>query len=96
MTDAPVLLSEDIDTTRLLTLNRPKALNALNTELVGAIVDAVDAAHIDEDISAIILAGNERAFSAGADLKEAHARRGEDVQAARVHSEAGRQIYQIG
>ena len=37
MTDAPVLLSEDIDTTRLLTLNRPKALNALNTELVGAV-----------------------------------------------------------
>ena len=96
MTDAPVLLSEDVDTTRLLTLNRPKALNALNTELVGAIVDAVDAAHIDEDISAIILAGNERAFSAGADLKEAQARRGEDVQAARVHSEAGSQLYQIG
>lgn len=95
MTDAPVLLSEDIDGIRLLTLNRPKAMNALNTELVGAIVDAVDAAHREDDISVIILAGNERAFSAGADLKEAQSRRGDSMQAARLHSEAGGRLYQL-
>lgn len=96
MTDAPVLLSEDIDNIRVLTLNRPKALNALNSELVGAIVDAVDAAHRDDNVSAIILAGNERAFSAGADLKEAQSRRGDSMQAARLHSEAGGRLYQLG
>lgn len=96
MTEAPVLLSEDIDSIRLLTLNRPKAMNALNTELVGAIVDAVDAAHRDDDVSVIILAGNERAFSAGADLKEAQSRRGDSTQAARLHSEAGGRLYQLG
>ena len=96
MTDAPVLLSEDIDSIRLLTLNRPKALNALNSDLVGAIVDAVDAAHMDDGVSVIVLAGNERAFSAGADLKEAQSRRGDDAQAARRHTEAGSKLYQIG
>ena len=96
MTDAPVLLSEDIDTIRVLTLNRPKALNALNSKLVQAIVDAVDAAHTDDRVSGIILAGNERAFSAGADLKEAQSRRGDDAQAARSHSEFGSQLYLLG
>ena len=96
MTDAPVLLSEDIDDIRLLTLNRPDKLNALNSELVGAIVDAVDAAHLDDSISVIILAGNERAFSAGADLKEAQSRRDDDAQAARLHTAAGGRLYQVG
>jgi enoyl-CoA hydratase/carnithine racemase len=96
MTDAPVLLSEDIDDIRLLTLNRPDKLNALNSELVGAIVDAVDAAHLDDSISVIILAGNERAFSAGADLKEAQSRRDDDAQAARLHTVAGGRLYQVG
>lgn len=96
MTDAPVLLCEDIDSIRLLTLNRPKAMNALNSELVGAIVDAVDAAHRDDNVSAIILAGNERAFSAGADLKEAQSRHGDSMQDARLHSEAGGRLYQLG
>lgn len=96
MTDDPVLLSEDIDTIRLLTLNRPKALNALNSELVGALVDAVDAAHTDDGVSVIVLAGNERAFSAGADLKEAQARRDDGPEAARHHAESGGRLYQLG
>lgn len=96
MSDAPVLLSEDKDNIRILTLNRPKALNALNSELVNAIVGAVDAAHTDDSVSVIILAGNERAFSAGADLKEAQTRRGDDTQAARLHGEAGARLYQVG
>ena len=89
MTDDPVLLSEDRDSIRLLTLNRPKALNALNSALVNAIVDAVDAAHRDDGVSVIVLAGNERSFSAGADLKEAQTRRDDDVTAARLHGESG-------
>jgi enoyl-CoA hydratase/carnithine racemase len=95
MTD-PVLLSEDIEDIRLLTLNRPKALNALNSELVGAIVGAVDAAHLDDGVSVIVLAGNERAFSAGADLKEAQSRRGDDAEAARRHAALGGKLYQVG
>tara|TARA_Y100000588_G_scaffold343477_1_gene389013 strand:+ start:814 stop:1545 length:732 start_codon:yes stop_codon:yes gene_type:complete len=96
MTDDAVLLNENVDTIRLLTLNRPKALNALNSELVNAIVDAVDAAHADDGVSAIVLAGNERSFSAGADLKEAQARHGDDAQAARAHADAGGRLYQLG
>lgn len=96
MTDEPVLLSEDRDTIRLLTLNRPKALNALNSELVNAIVDAVDAAHRDDGISVIVLAGNERSFSAGADLKEAQSRRDDNAAAARLHGQAGGRLYQLG
>lgn len=96
MTEAPVLLSEDKDNIRLLTLNRPKKLNALSSELVGEIVAAVDAAHLDDSVSVIILAGNERAFSAGADMGEAADRRGDDIEAARHHSEAAGAIYELG
>lgn len=96
MTDDPVLLTEDIDSIRLLTLNRPKSLNALNSELIGAIVDAVEAAHLDDAISVIVLAGTERAFSAGADLKEAQARQDEGSEAARRHTDAASAIYRLG
>ncbi len=96
MTEAPVLLSEDKDNIRLLTLNRPDKLNALNSALVGAIVAAVDTAHLDDGVSVIVIAGTERAFSAGADMDEAAERRGDDIEAARHHSETTGAIYELG
>jgi enoyl-CoA hydratase/carnithine racemase len=96
MTDAPILLQEDNDNIRTLTLNRPTKLNALDTALVGEIVAAVAAAHADDDVAAIIIAGSGRAFSAGADLGEAATRAGDSAQAARLHSEAGTAIYNLG
>jgi len=54
----------------ILTLNRPKAMNALNAEIVREIGAALDGFEADEAIGAIVLTGSEKAFAAGADIKE--------------------------
>ena len=53
-----------------LTLNRPQALNALNAALLGELVDALTTLDADEAVRCIVITGNERAFAAGADIKE--------------------------
>ena len=58
----------------LLTLNRPKALNALNTALLGELSAALDTAEADTSIGAVVITGSERAFAAGADINEMAAR----------------------
>ena len=62
-----VLLVEPHGAVRLLTMNRPAKLNALNADLVQALTDALLAAQDDDAVSVIILAGAGRAFCAGAD-----------------------------
>lgn len=52
----------------VLTLNRPKALNALNNELVDQLMDAMRDFDSDDGIGAMVLTGNEKAFAAGADI----------------------------
>jgi enoyl-CoA hydratase/carnithine racemase len=96
MTEEPVLLIEDTGGIRLLTLNRPRQMNALNAALTAEIIAAVDAAEADDDVLVIVMAGNERAFSAGADLKEAEANRDMSAEAARRHGEASGRLYEIG
>ena len=54
----------------LVTLNRPKALNALNSELMRELGQALDDYEADAAIGAILLTGSEKAFAAGADIKE--------------------------
>ena len=54
----------------LIKLNRPKALNALSDALVTELAAAVDAFEADDEIGCIVLTGSERAFAAGADIKE--------------------------
>ncbi|KPM91458.1 enoyl-CoA hydratase, partial [Vibrio alginolyticus] len=54
----------------LITLNRPQALNALNSELISEINQALDQLEKDREIGCIVLAGSEKAFAAGADIKE--------------------------
>ena len=54
----------------IVTLNRPQVLNALNTELMTELADALHNFDRDEAIRVIILTGGERAFAAGADIKE--------------------------
>ena len=54
----------------LITLNRPKALNALNSELLDELVAVLEAWDADEAVRAIVLTGSERAFAAGADIRE--------------------------
>ena len=62
-----VLLTETRGAVRLLTLNRPTKLNAINAELVHALTDELLAAQADDAVRVVILAGAGRAFSAGAD-----------------------------
>jgi len=54
----------------IVQLNRPSALNALNFELMAELVKALEELDGDQAVRVIILTGNERAFAAGADLKE--------------------------
>ena len=54
----------------IITLNRPDALNALSNGLLRDLVSALDSFENNEDIGAIVLTGNEKAFAAGADIKE--------------------------
>ncbi|PWY84666.1 ClpP/crotonase [Aspergillus sclerotioniger CBS 115572] len=54
----------------LITLNRPKALNALSSPLFEELNDALTTYDTDKDIGAIIITGSEKAFAAGADIKE--------------------------
>jgi enoyl-CoA hydratase len=64
------ILTEVHERVGLVKLNRPKALNALNNALVGELMDALAAFDADESIGAMVVAGDERAFAAGADIKE--------------------------
>ena len=54
----------------LIRLNRPAALNALNGRLMDEMTAALDAAEADEAVRCIVITGSERAFAAGADIKE--------------------------
>jgi enoyl-CoA hydratase len=63
----------------LITLNRPQALNALNAALVSELRQALDALEEDSGIGAIVVTGSEKAFAAGADIKEMRDRNFADV-----------------
>lgn len=54
----------------LITFNRPAALNALNGVLVRELIAAAKAFDVDEGVGAIVVTGSEKAFAAGADIKE--------------------------
>ncbi|HEV7535194.1 MAG TPA: enoyl-CoA hydratase [Acidimicrobiia bacterium] len=70
---APVLVSETSGNVRTLTLNRPEARNALSSELLDRLVEALHAAEGDPDVRAVVLTGTDPAFCAGLDLREAGA-----------------------
>ena len=62
------VLAEDQGAIRVLTLNRPTKLNAMNVELVDTLIGAVRAADQDDAVAVVILTAAGRAFSAGADI----------------------------
>lgn len=64
------ILIETIESVGLIRLNRPKALNALNKTVMSEVVDALRNFDDDERIKAIVITGNDKAFAAGADIKE--------------------------
>ena len=65
-----VVLIQDRDAVRVLTMNRPEKRNALNTELTQALLDALRAADAEDAIACVVLTGAGRGFCAGADLAE--------------------------
>ncbi|KRQ23715.1 MULTISPECIES: enoyl-CoA hydratase [Mycobacteroides] len=64
------ILTERIDRVAVITLNRPKALNALNSQVMNEVTTAAAEFDADQGIGAIIITGSEKAFAAGADIKE--------------------------
>ena len=63
------IIVEIEDHIALVKLNRPDAMNALNTELLGELADALTAAQANEKVRCIVIAGTEKFFAAGADIK---------------------------
>ncbi|BAP44988.1 2-ketocyclohexanecarboxyl-CoA hydrolase [Pseudomonas sp. StFLB209] len=64
------ILAEVRDRVALITLNRPQALNALNAQLIDELNHALDQFEADSQIGCIVLTGSQKAFAAGADIKE--------------------------
>lgn len=64
------ILVETRGSVGLIILNRPKAMNALCADLAREIAEAVDAYEADDAIGALVVTGSEKAFCAGADIKE--------------------------
>lgn len=65
-----MILSETHGRVLLLRLNRPEALNAINRALAHDLLAALSRAATDADVGAVVLTGSERAFAAGADIRE--------------------------
>ena len=69
-TEYSTILVEQRGRVGLITLNRPEALNAINAQLLRELLDAATAFDADPGVGAIVITGSERAFAAGADIKE--------------------------
>jgi len=66
------IVVEKIERIALITVHRPKALNALNRHVIAELQSAVDVLEQDQEVRVIIVTGDDRAFVAGADIKEMH------------------------
>lgn len=65
-----IIVETPVEKVGLIRLNRPKALNALNGDLMRELHSALKNFDSDPDINCMVITGNERAFAAGADIKE--------------------------
>src|SRR5258708_3905924 len=70
MTDHRTSLVEQRGAVTLVTLNRPQALNALNSQVLRELTEIFQAYDADESQRCLVLTGSEKAFAAGADIKE--------------------------
>jgi enoyl-CoA hydratase len=68
-TEPAVLTEHPVDGVTVLRLNRPQRLNAINSDLIDALLDAVDVVRRDRHCRAVVLTGAGRGFCAGADLE---------------------------
>lgn len=79
MSDHETILTETRGRVGWITLNRPEALNALNAQTMREVVAAAETFDADPGIGAIVVTGSERAFAAGADIKEMETQSGLDM-----------------
>ncbi|GAB2706963.1 enoyl-CoA hydratase [Microbacterium marinum] len=79
MTDYQTIVTAARGRVGWITLNRPEALNALNVQVMRDVVDAAEAFDADAGIGAIVVTGSDRAFAAGADIKEMEALSGSEM-----------------
>ncbi|BBY31441.1 enoyl-CoA hydratase [Mycolicibacterium sediminis] len=70
MTEYETILVTRVDRVATITLNRPKALNALNSQVMVEVTAAARELDDDADVGAIVVTGSAKAFAAGADIKE--------------------------
>ncbi len=87
MDDSHILLCEDREAVRVLTLNRPTARNCLSMDLMAALHGAVTGAGDNEAVRAVVLTGAGPAFSSGHDLKELTAHRNDEDRGRAFYAE---------
>ena len=86
MTEYSTLLVEKHDAVTLVRLNRPQALNALNSQVLAELIEAFAAYDSDHSQRCLVLTGSEKAFAAGADIKEMQAQGFADMYSANFFS----------
>lgn len=79
----------------LIRLNRPDALNALNTQLLQELCQALEDADANEKVRCIVVTGSEKAFAAGADIKEMSSKSFGDVFSENLFANASDRIMKI-
>lgn len=83
------------DHVALIKLNRPDALNALNTQLLGELCTALEDADTNDKVRCIVITGSEKAFAAGADIKEMSEKSFVDVFTENLFSDASDRLTSI-
>ena len=89
------LLVETADGVTLIRLNRPEALNALNGQLLTELGQALGAAEAEPEVRCVVLTGSEKAFAAGADIKEMSDKSYADVFKADFFADVAHRIEQF-
>ena len=96
MTDFQTLLVETpSDGVLLVRLNRPEALNALNSTLLSELGGLLDKAGADDGVRVVVLTGSEKAFAAGADIKEMSDKSYAQMMTLDFFTDAARRIEQF-
>ena len=81
------ILVEQRDAVTLVTLNRPQALNALNNQVLADLIAVFEAYEADPEQRCLVLTGSEKAFAAGADIKEMADKSGADMYRAEMFAQ---------
>jgi len=89
------ILTKIEDGVGLITLNRPKALNALNSELLRELIEVLEGWDRGTEVRCIVITGSERAFAAGADIKEMAPQSYMDMYKANFFADANDRISAI-